>query len=169
MAAFTPTKTFGVYLQLDEPGRLLKIEKTGEIIPLDQINSCDIIVQQGKIGRGSIAWAFSSTLPGSGVFSASKLAVRFGLQDGTTRDIDLLMTPMKSSNLAYKNLDKTAHQIQDAVLPLLTSKQPAAPAAPDDEEEPAYMKELRQLKKLADDGVLTQQEFEAKKAKLLGI
>lgn len=165
MAEFTPTQTFGSYLQLDEPGRLLKIEKTGELLSLDQLSRCEIVVEQGKIGRGTFAWSFSATLPGSGVFSASKLAVRLHLKDGTTRDIDLLLTPMKSSNLAYKNLDATAHRIEEALQPLLPPPQDAA----DGSEEPAYMKELRQLKKLVDDGVLTQEEFEAKKASLLGL
>ena len=41
-----------------------------------------------------------------------------------------------------------------------------APAAP---EEPAYMAELEQLASLRDAGVLTEEEFEAKKKKVLGI
>lgn len=164
MAEFKPTQTFGIHLQLDQTNRLIKIVKTDEIIPLDQLTDCEYVVQQGKIGRGSIAWSFSATLPGSGVFSATKLAVRLHLQDGTTRDIDLLLTPMKSSNISFKNLDKTAHQICDTLQPLLPQK-----AAAPSEAEPAYMQELRQLKQLADEGVITQEEFAAKKAQLLGM
>ncbi len=163
MAEFNPTQTFGIHLQLDENNRLLKITKTGEVIALDELTDCEIVVEQGKIGRGTFAWSFSATLPGSGVFTASKLAVRFHLRDGSFRDIDLLLTAMKSSNLAYKNLDKTAHQIQDAVKPLL-------PVVPEDgSDEPAYIQELRQLKQLLDEGIITQEEFDAKKAKLLAL
>ena len=43
---------------------------------------------------------------------------------------------------------------------------PAAPAAP---EAPAYMAELEQLASLRDAGVLTDEEFEAKKRKILGV
>lgn len=47
---------------------------------------------------------------------------------------------------------------------------PAAPApAPAAPEEPAYMAELQQLASLRDAGVLTDEEFEAKKHKILGI
>lgn len=167
MSEFTPTQTFGIHFQLDEQNRLVKISKTGEILPIDSLADCEIVVEQGKIGRGSIAWSFSATLPGSGVFSATKLAVRLHLADGSTRDIDLLLTPMKSSNISYKNLDRTAHQICDALRPLLPQKQPEA--AEDAADAPVYVQELRQLKALVDEGVLTPEEFAAKKAQLLGM
>jgi Short C-terminal domain len=44
---------------------------------------------------------------------------------------------------------------------------PAAPAAPAGE--PDYMAELQQLAQLRDQGILTPEEFEAKKKQLLGI
>jgi hypothetical protein len=44
--------------------------------------------------------------------------------------------------------------------------QQAAPAAP---EQPAYVAELEQLARLRDQGVLSPEEFEAKKRQLLGI
>ena len=43
---------------------------------------------------------------------------------------------------------------------------PAAPAAP---EQPAYVAELEQLARLRDQGVISPEEFEAKKRQLLGI
>jgi hypothetical protein len=43
---------------------------------------------------------------------------------------------------------------------------PAAPAAPD---QPAYLAELEQLAGLRDQGVISTEEFEAKKKALLGI
>ncbi len=43
---------------------------------------------------------------------------------------------------------------------------PAASAAP---EQPAYMVEIEQLNKLKADGVITEEEFEAKKAQILGL
>lgn len=43
---------------------------------------------------------------------------------------------------------------------------PAASAAP---EEPAYMVEIEQLNKLKAEGVITEEEFEAKKAQILGL
>ena len=43
---------------------------------------------------------------------------------------------------------------------------PAASAAP---EQPAYMVEIERLNKLKADGVITEEEFEAKKAQILGL
>src|SRR5262245_46655597 len=44
-----------------------------------------------------------------------------------------------------------------------------AAAAPPPEAEPAYMAELRELDKLRDQGLLTDEEFAAKKKMILGI
>jgi hypothetical protein len=46
------------------------------------------------------------------------------------------------------------------------AQQPAAAAAP---AEPEYMAELQQLAQLRDQGILTPEEFEAKKKQLLGL
>ena len=47
--------------------------------------------------------------------------------------------------------------------------QPAAPAAPAAPAEPDYMAELEQLATLRDRGIVSPEEFEAKKKQLLGI
>jgi hypothetical protein len=43
------------------------------------------------------------------------------------------------------------------------------PAAPDADAPPAYMAELKQLASLRDAGILTDEEFEAKKRQILGL
>jgi hypothetical protein len=45
----------------------------------------------------------------------------------------------------------------------------AAPSAPAAAAEPEYMAELQQLAQLRDQGILTPEEFEAKKAQILGL
>ena len=45
----------------------------------------------------------------------------------------------------------------------------AAPAASASPEEPAYMVEIEQLNKLKAEGVITDEEFEAKKKQILGL
>jgi len=46
---------------------------------------------------------------------------------------------------------------------------PAAPAAPAAEEQPSYVAELEELARLRDAGILTPEEFTAKKAQILGL
>jgi membrane protease subunit (stomatin/prohibitin family) len=48
-------------------------------------------------------------------------------------------------------------------------EQQAAPPAPAEAAEPDYMAELAQLAELRDQGILTPEEFEAKKKQILGL
>jgi nucleoid-associated protein YgaU len=50
-----------------------------------------------------------------------------------------------------------------------TSTTPAQSAAPSQPAEPNYIVELEQLAGLVDKGIITQEEFEAKKKSLLGL
>ena len=60
---------------------------------------------------------------------------------------------------------QAAEQAQAAQAPP-EAEAPAASAAP---EQPAYMVELEQLNQLKAQGVITDEEFEAKKAQILGL
>ena len=51
----------------------------------------------------------------------------------------------------------------------VAAQQAAAPAAPAEPEAPDYTAELQQLAQLRDSGVITDEEFEAKKKQLLGL
>jgi Short C-terminal domain len=66
-----------------------------------------------------------------------------------------------SGRVARRQQAKYAAQEEQA------SAQPAAPAAAT--AEPEYMAELQQLAQLRDQGILSPEEFEAKKAQILGL
>jgi hypothetical protein len=61
--------------------------------------------------------------------------------------------------------DAAAYEQQQAAYEQQAAPPPAAAPA----EEPDYMAELQQLAQLRDQGILTPEEFEAKKKQLLGI
>ena len=61
---------------------------------------------------------------------------------------------------------QAAAQAEAAQAPPVSEAAPAASAAP---EQPAYMVELEQLNQLKAQGVITDEEFEAKKAQILGL
>jgi Short C-terminal domain len=71
-----------------------------------------------------------------------------------------------SGRVARRQQQKYAAQEQQQAAP---AAQQAVPAPPPAAEEPAYMAELEQLAKLRDQGILSQEEFDAKKAQILGI
>jgi Short C-terminal domain len=64
----------------------------------------------------------------------------------------------------WANEDAAAYEQQQAAYEQAAPAPAAAPAG-----EPDYMAELQQLAQLRDQGILTPEEFEAKKKQLLGI
>jgi hypothetical protein len=68
-----------------------------------------------------------------------------------------------SGRVARRQQSKYAEQDQQAY------EQQAAAAAPAAAAEPEYMAELEQLAQLRDQGILTPEEFEAKKKQILGL
>jgi hypothetical protein len=68
--------------------------------------------------------------------------------------------------VSHRQQQKYARQDQEAYDQQLAAQQAAAPAAP---AEPDYTAELTQLAQLRDQGILTEEEFEAKKKQILGI
>jgi Short C-terminal domain len=73
--------------------------------------------------------------------------------------------------VARRTARRTARR-QDAAAPPpeATADTPAAaPAAPAAAEEPAYMAELQQLNQLKEQGILSEEEYAAKKQQILGL
>jgi Short C-terminal domain len=80
------------------------------------------------------------------------------------------MPPLR--RVARRTARRTARR-QDATAPqpqaTPDASAAAAPAAPAVPEEPAYMAELQQLNQLKEQGVLSDQEYVAKKQQILGL
>ena len=80
------------------------------------------------------------------------------------------MPPLR--RVARRTARRTARR-QDAVAPSPQAASgepaPAAPAAPAAPEEPAYMAELEQLNQLKEQGILSEEEYAAKKQQILGL
>lgn len=64
--------------------------------------------------------------------------------------------------------DKKAQEQQAAAPQQAPAPQPAAPAAPPADDMTAKVEQLKQLAQLKDQGILTEEEFAAQKAKILG-
>jgi L-fucose isomerase-like protein len=81
---------------------------------------------------------------------------------------DELAAAMKKLNIQSIELDEN----DKAIVAKETgqeSKNTLTSAPVKQNDQPSYLKELEQLKKLLDQGVITQEEFEAKKAQLLNL
>jgi hypothetical protein len=71
-----------------------------------------------------------------------------------------------SGRVARRQQRKYANQDADYAEQVAYQGQPVAQAAPDESD---YMAEIHQLAQLRDQGILTPEEFEAKKKQLLGV
>ena len=69
----------------------------------------------------------------------------------------------------HRQDQKYASQDQAAYDQQMAAQQAAAPAAPAAPAEPDYAAELEQLAQLKNQGILTEDEFQAKKKQILGI
>ena len=70
--------------------------------------------------------------------------------------------------VARRTARRTAGR-QSAAAPPPQAAAAAAPAAPATQEEPAYMAELEQLNRLKEQGILSEEEYAAKKQQILGL
>ena len=77
---------------------------------------------------------------------------------------------IKSIELDDNDQAAIAHETGEApAAAAAPAPQPAAAAAPAAEPEPSYLDELERLAGLRDSGIITEEEFEAKKKQLLGL
>jgi DNA-directed RNA polymerase subunit H (RpoH/RPB5) len=82
------------------------------------------------------------------------------------QDLDIQSQPLDQQDKA----DVIAAQAPGAASPGQPQAQPAAPVpAPTPSQAPDYIAELQQLAGLHDQGIITNEEFEAKKRQLLGL
>ena len=92
-----------------------------------------------------------------------KLGVNISFSDGNTLLIPLITTETKkdsfTSNVLYQVFDKLCSLLNS----IIDSNQISNDNSNND------ISDLKQLKQLADDGVITQEEFEAKKKQILGL
>jgi hypothetical protein len=90
-----------------------------------------------------------------------------GLVRGVARTAVVAGTASAVSGRVRRRQDERwAAEDQAAYEQQMNQQAPPEPAAP---EEPSYMAELERLAQLRDQGILTPEEFEAKKKQLLGL
>ncbi len=162
---FKATQSFGNFAAFDDNARLMRILGSGELVPYGDILDYEYIEEQGKMGRGGIARSFSMVF--SGEYVATAMKIRLVAAGNPPRElfIPLLITPTKSNNLIFRSLKSSA----DAILKKLGEIRPKKAAPSSEAANTDYTEEIRKLSRLRDEGILTEEEFQAKKKQLLGI
>ena len=137
----------GRTLTLYEDTLILRDGKNEKTIPLSQVISIDFRAAKSKWTPG----IFNITINGS-------------------PDSLLMLTPFLASGgnnvIKYGHIyecDQDAHRIRDYIIDFQKKAQQREVSTP------SVSEEIRQLKDLVNDGIITQEEFEAKKKQLLNL
>lgn len=139
----------GFTLHIDGENLVVATKKQNEIIPISKIQSFSI--KEPGFAHGSITFKTSQSAT-AGV----NLGLGLGLALGAERTFFYAKSDV---NTAYRLRDYIADH----------EKRKSSPASLPEGKVVSVVDEIRGLKGLLDDGILTQEEFEAKKKLLLGI
>lgn len=160
----------------------------GEMHGFDDIESSEIVedgstietVKKGGLGRavvggalfgktGAMVGAVTGKSKGTSQSVVNNVSVRVQLKGGIgSETIKLISSQVQASSDAYKNAIEQAKNIASAIESMINAVavDTAPPALP---ENPDVHDEIRKYKALLDDGIITQDDFDAKKKQLLGI
>ncbi len=160
-SAFKATKSFEPWFLLNEDLRQFCTAQSGEVYSYDQLVSVEIVQQNsGRIGKGLTAWAYSFGLfDDSKVCNSLKLCLTLKDAPKVQEDISFIITPTRTNTPMYRKLSESAQGIYEILCKIAPPKTDPAD----------YTDELLRLKELFDSGVITEEDFEAKKKQILGI
>lgn len=191
IANYVPTQTVGDIMKVDENDRTLILADKMYIrykpscytlFNFDQIVDFELLedgesVASGGLGRaafGALTFGGAGAIVG-GITGKKKtkstctsMEIKITVRDYPQPSfyIKLINAEMKKNSFTYKSVAKMAQDILSA-LQLITDSQNTSA-------EPQHVSsssadEIRKFKELLDDGIITEEEFEAKKKELLGL
>lgn len=193
---FRPTKTVGNYFAMDDDSKQWAISK-GLFSPLSSCapyRYSDIVdfelledgssVSKGGLGRAVVGYALFGGVGAivGGVTGKKKakqtctsLMIKITLNDTRhpTEYIKLITSSTPKDGFVYKSEYKSAQEIM-SLLQLIVNSQQHSAVVPQQHtvvvnQAASAADEIRRYKALMDDGIISQEEFEAKKRKLLGL
>lgn len=102
----------------------------------------------------------------------NQLSLELYFKNKDSREIKFLTSSTKTDSFIYRNIYKSFNEVAQKLDEVLKSNQKKSPVQSKPNNQPDKLDsadEIRKFKKLADDGIITQDEFEAKKKQLLGL
>lgn len=194
---FNPTKTVGKSFAMDENSKQWAIAK-GIFFPsikncapykYSDIVDFELLEDGGSISKGGLGQAVVGGIAFGGVGAViggvtgkkknkptcTSLMIKITVNSSSqpVEYIKFISTPTRKNSFVYKLLYKSAHEIM-SLLQLIVNEQSKEALTAYDSSAVAMQSvssadEIRKLKALMDDGIITQEEFKAKKKQLLGI
>ena len=185
LAAFKQDRVIenALIIDLEHGWFKLKGFMTGVVVfNLADINDFEVIengetVTSGGLGRaavGALAFGGAGAIVGAitgkkktkSIIENLKIKINMNDLDAPVIYINLITTKTKTSSLTYKMGFKQADSIVSSLDVLVKQYQNIAPAEP---VVSSATDEIRKFKALLDDGIINQDEFDAKKAELLNL
>jgi len=145
--------------------------------PLFRIRDCRSIqsveLLDNEAGSGALTGALLFGVVGAVVGSSNKkniLIVRLHTSDINEPIVDLhvLATPLARKDKDFARCFENANSIYGRLM-AIAAQNTARSAKPQQQGAPGQADEIRRYKQLADDGIISQEEFEAKKKQILGL
>ena len=157
----TPTLNIDGYILFDDNSRRLQIKHSGKIYSYDALKGYEI-EEDNRRTRGFAAALSLEFLMPDDVRPVKSMKVRIVTEDGDDF-VPLVISPTRSNTGLFQKLFKIGQRIIDKLAEVQPNNCCATNA------QPTYADELRSLHALLEEGVITQEEFDAKKKQLLGL
>lgn len=184
---FKVTNKIGNYIHLDENSKLIAFPTTygkGENAPIyayNEIIGCDVLedgesISKGGLGRavaggllfggvGAIVGGVTGSKKTKQIIKSMKVKITVRNIANPTVYIPLIITETKSSSFVYSTAKSNAEQIVSLINVILDNQQNIQEPV----KEISNADEIRKYKELADEGIITLEEFENKKKELLNL
>ena len=181
--AFTPTKKVGDFLQIDQPNKKIKLHRDMSILNYEDLTDVELLEDGNTISKKGIGRAVAggvllggvgalvgaATGSSKGKSTSTMLSIKITTNDinNPTRYINFISTETKKSGFIYKTAYASAQECI-SILNLILDEVESEPLQPNNPTD-SVVDEIRKFKSLLDDGIITQEEFDAKKKELLGL
>lgn len=182
---FFPTKVAGTMLEVDEKNKKWRIYKTKQIYNFDDIVDFELLedgeslLKGGGVGKAIVGGALFGgvgAVVGGATAQRKNKAVCISMMIKITLNnmqfpvayIKLITSATKKDSMLYRLNMKNAQEIL-SVLQLICNEKNVSVEQPAKDADSHNIDDLRKLKALLDDGIITQEDFDAKKKQILGL
>ena len=180
---FSQTKSVGNYIHIDETNKSFKVGK--DIFAFENLLSFELLedgqsITKGGLGRavaggllfggvGAIVGGVTGGKKSKGICNSMKLRISLKNAHTDVVYINFIMTETKTNGFIYKTA-------QDSAQKCITALETISDINQSELNQPVYAQqtissadEIVKFKNLLDQGIITQEEFDAKKKELLGL
>lgn len=195
LLAFNPTKKIGVYIEFDEEKRLWlipdgflggkkkpRIYKFDDIVEYELLEDGDTITKGGLGsaivggvllgGVGAVVGGVTGGKKSKTIINSLKIKITVNDFQNPTVYIDLINTKTKSDSFVYKTNYNAAQQILSIFSLIQKQNDNQQVETSYDESKSSVVSvadEILKFKSLLDSGIITQEEFDAKKKQLMNL